>query len=263
MDKFTVALVSLLIFVLLVIGAVLLSGQTPLSPQGNEDGNVTEAAIRTALADPGVREAASNSFGKTCAVANVSAYGADGRSGLVGTNETLLKVSLTFGSDWATGENGGIIVDMANSTVVGREQYFRRLGMPPYSESILVPPGASWYRRINGIYFQGEGLTELFATITIEPADAKVYATVVDNRSLLQFLNGAVYAPLQFIDPNTGFSSTCENRLITTPWLVNMSVPDPRFHGQILLDGPYGSYYVILKNEDPSRSVEMSYDMRL
>jgi hypothetical protein len=174
-------------------------------------------------------------------VTNVSAYGDDGRSGLIGSNEKLLKVSLMFSSTWSVGENRGLTVDVDSGKIVGREQYFRRLGMPPYSESFLVPPGATWYRRINGAYYQMEGVTKLLPDITFDPADAKVYATVVDNGNLSLFMNGASYAPLQYIDPDTNLTGTCENRLIGTPWEINMSIPDPRFHGQILLDGPWAA----------------------
>jgi hypothetical protein len=259
MDRFTVALVSLLLLVMAIICAVSLWGQSPFSPPG--DGNITSAAIRIALADPGVAEATKNSFDKTCIVTNVSAYGADGRSGIVGFNETLLKVSLQFSSEWAVGENRGLTVDVDSGKIVGREQYFRRLGMPPYSESFLVPPGATWYRRINGVYHQMDGLTMLQPSITFAPADSQVYATVMDDTNLSFFKSGAAYSPLQFIDLDTNLTSTCENRLMGTPWEINMSIPDPRFHGQILLDGPWGSYYVLLKNNDPSRYVEMTYDM--
>jgi hypothetical protein len=40
-----------------------------------------------------------------------------------------------------------------------------------------------------------------------------------------------------------------------------MSIPDPRFQGKPLLDFPWGGYYLVLENADPSRYVEMTYEM--
>jgi|AGTN01.1.fsa_nt_gi hypothetical protein len=260
MDKFTVALISLIIVLVLgVVGIVLLFGPSPVSPQ--DDGNVTVMAIRAALADPGVAKATNNSFDKTCMVTNVSAYGDDGRSGLIGSDETLMKVSLMFSSTMTSGENRGLTVDVESGKIVGREQYFRRLGMPPYSDTIVVPPGASWYRLLNGAGDTVNAVIKLRPTITFEPADAKIYATVVDDKNLSLFLAGKAYAPSMFTDMDTNGTSTCENRLISTPWELNASVPWTGYNGPTVPEGPSHSYYVILKNGDLARPVEITYDL--
>jgi hypothetical protein len=143
---------------------------------------------------------------------------------------------------------------------MGREQYFRSPGRPPYYETAVIPPCAYWYHQLYGAYIQPEGVTHIVPHISFEPANATVYPIIVDNTNFSMFKNGTSYQALSYVDFHTNKSCTIDgSKPIASEWSTNVSIPDPRFRGDPLMDGPQGTYYILLMNGGHA-DVEVSYE---
>jgi hypothetical protein len=149
-------------------------------------------AVTLALNTENARQARWNYINEWPAVGEVVPGGGGDRSGYINASGELYTVPVSYGYH-LVGENLEFTVDVVGDRVLATETYWRKT-YPAFAEAV-VPPGACWYRRIDGF---------IAAAVAVEPADAVYNAIVLNFSELEKLKKGSAYTALDYTSSATG-----------------------------------------------------------
>ncbi len=224
-------------------------------------------AINIALGDPSIKNWLSAHPGGS-RIGSVKILGTDGESGFVNLSDTIVEVPFQFldSISFINNERVNISVDLNTSKVIGNIWYSYRNF--PMDADITIPPGSYWYYQLSGGIAMNSPIAEQ-GTLTmspwvydIQPENASIYPTILDEENLRLFLNGTLYHALEYYDNDTKSNTSIDgNTPFSHNWSTQISIP--------LYQATDGTsqpnykipthYYVLLKNSDPDQYISISF----
>lgn len=224
-------------------------------------------AINIALSDPTIKGKLWNHPGSS-QIGNVTVLGINGESGFTNLSDMVANVPFQFTGLQAPIENEqmNISVDLNTNKVIGSIWYsYRRF---PMDAEIMIPPGAYWYYQLSGgikmgsSMAQGGTLTMSPSVYDVDPENASIYPTILDEENFDSFLNGTAYHTLEYYNNDVRINTSTDG---STPfshnWSTQISIPvDQAPDGMSYPNYKIPSkYYMLLKNGDPNRYVSISF----
>lgn len=262
------AIASLIIFILMVSSPVEdgRPGQRMPSPDTIDEYGIWDRqkadALEAALSEPSIDRA-------NYEVDGVSVVEPED-AGFLNVSSHLIKVRLHYVLAGLESVQFDVYVNPDTNSTMAVSYY----GVPPGPyDWAMVPPGASWSHttrawntRQSGNSSQpGVVVPELHPAFIVEPPNATVYLTIVDEDNFTKAKNGLPYEAAVFIDPSTNISMKIKDLPVKGRWNATLTLPaikeEYEYGTLIIKTVRIGTYYLLLNNGRDYGPVKITYAM--